>query len=149
MHHPRTRGCERFQQRSMLEEVVHYGHQLFGKPPQFLFQRRWHATTRSPIEIPCRDTIAKRVLISADSDRAKNRAKKILRETFNTVTCPRAVSYHVALSFLLIFFGSCLYCDFDPSCKYCVNFLFFFFCKNQKSCHLLQCCYCNMKIKGF
>lgn len=125
MHRPR--GCERFQQRSMLEEVVHqHGHQLFGKPPQFLFQRRWHATTRSPIEIPCRDTIAKRVLISADSDRAKNRAKKILRETLNTVTCPRAVSCHVALSFLLIFFGSCLYCTLMRVVNILCQFSFFF-----------------------
>lgn len=126
MHRPR--GCERFQQRSMLEEVVHqHGHQLFGKPPQFLFQRRWHATTRSPIEIPCRDTIAKRVLISADSDRAKNRAKKILRETLNTVTCPRAVSCHVALSFLLIFFGSCLCCTLMRVVNILCQFSFFFF----------------------
>lgn len=125
MHRPR--GCERFQQRSMLEEVVHqHGHQLFGKPPQFLFQRRWHATTRSPIEIPCRDTIAKRVLISADSDRAKNRAKKILRETLNTVTCPRAVSCHVALSFLLIFFGSCLCCTLMRVVNILCQFSFFF-----------------------
>lgn len=123
----RRRGCERFQQRSMLEEVVHqHGHQLFGKPPQFLFQRRWHATTRSPIEIPCRDTIAKRVLISADSDRAKNRAKKILRETLNTVTCPRAVSCHVALSFLLIFFGSCLCCTLMRVVNILCQFSFFF-----------------------
>lgn len=140
MHRPR--GCERFQQRSMLEEVVHqHGHQLFGKPPQFLFQRRWHATTRSPIEIPCRDTIAKRVLISADSDRAKNRAKKILRETLNTVTCPRAVSCHVALSFLLIFFGSCLCCDFDASGKYSLSiFFFFFFFEYAKTRNHAICC---------